>query len=148
MRATWRRFFRTRRRRTSGWFERRVKRNLTRFPEDFLFQLTARGFSDLRSRSVISNTGRGGRRYLPQVFTEHGALMAATILNSPRAIEVSVYVVRAFVQLRDLLAGNKELARRLRELERRVERKLAGHDKAIAEFLDAIRQLMNPPEPA
>jgi hypothetical protein len=97
---------------------------------------------------VISNTGRGGRRYLPQVFTEHGALMAATILNSPRAIEVSVYVVRAFVQLRDLLAGNKELARRLRELERRVERKLAGHDKAIAEILDAIRQLMNPPEPA
>src|SRR5882762_3029229 len=71
MRATWRRFFRTRRRRTSGWFERRVKRNLTRFPEDFLFQLTPREFSDLRSRSVISDTGRGGRRYLPQVFTEH-----------------------------------------------------------------------------
>src|SRR6266576_1839051 len=72
MRAIWRRFFRTRSRRTSGWFERWAKRNLTRFPEDFLFQLTAREFSDLRSRSVISNTGRGGRRYLPQVFTEHG----------------------------------------------------------------------------
>jgi ATP-dependent Clp protease ATP-binding subunit ClpA len=73
--------------------------------------------------------------------------MAATILNSPRAIEVSVYVVRAFVQLRDLLAGNKVLAQRLRELERRLESKLAAHDEAIADILAAIRQLMNPPGP-
>jgi len=71
---------------------------------------------------ATSNIGRGGRRHLPKVFTEHSALMAATILNSPRAIEVSVYVIRAFVQLRDLLAGNKELSRRLRELESRLEK--------------------------
>jgi hypothetical protein len=93
-------------------------------------KLTEQEFGALRSKFATSKAGRGGRRYLPQVFTEHGALMAATILNSPRAIEVSVYVVRAFVQLRDLLAGNKELAHRLKELEERVERKLAGHDKA------------------
>jgi hypothetical protein len=101
----------------------------------------------LRSQFATSKAGRGGRRYLPQVFTEHGALMAATILNSPRAIEVSVYVVRAFVQLRDLLAGNKELAHRLKELEERLERKLAGHDKTIVDILSAIRQLVNPPQP-
>jgi hypothetical protein len=85
---------------------------------------------------------------MPYAFTEHGALMAATILNSPRAVEVSVYVVRAFVQLRDLLVGNRELARRFADLERRLTRKLADHDQAIADILDAIRQLMNPPPPS
>jgi ATP-dependent Clp protease ATP-binding subunit ClpA len=97
-----------------------------------------------------SNTplaGRGGRRYLPRAFTEHGAIMAATVLNSQRAIEVSVYVVRAFVRLRELLATNKELAARLDELEQRVSRKLSTHDQAIAGILDAIRQLMAPPDP-
>jgi len=89
----------------------------------------------------------GGRRKLPLAFTEHGAIMAATVLETPRAVEVSVYVVRAFVQLRDLLAGNKELARRLVDLERRLTRKLADHDQAIANILDAIRQLMTPPDP-
>jgi hypothetical protein len=73
-----------------------------------MFQLTDEEFAALRSQFATSNIGRGGRRYLPYVFTEHGALMAATILDSPRAIDVSVYVVRAFVRLRDLLAGNKE----------------------------------------
>jgi hypothetical protein len=125
-----------------------VKRNAARFPEDFLLQLTAEEFAGLRSQFVISNAGRGGRRYPPQVFTEHGALMAATILNSSRAIEVSVYVVRAFVQLRGVLASNKELAQRLRQLEQRLERRLTDHDVAIADILRAIRQLMNPPEPA
>jgi hypothetical protein len=129
-------------------FNEAVKRNEAKFPAEFMFQLTQAEFSALRSRIATSNGGRGGRRYLPRVFTEHGALMAATILNSPRAIEVSVYVVRAFVQLRDLLAGNKVLALRLRELERRLESKLAAHDEAIADILAAIRQLMNPPEPA
>lgn len=129
-------------------FNQAVKRNSAKFPAEFMFQLTDDEFLALRSQFVTSNAGRGGRRYLPHVFTEHGALMAATILDSPRAIEVSVYVVRAFVQLRDLLAGNRELAQRLRELEQRLERKLAAHDVAIAEILAAIRQLMNPPEPA
>jgi hypothetical protein len=90
----------------------------------------------------------GGRRKLPIAFTEHGAIMAATVLETPRAVEVSVYVVRAFVQLRDLLAGNKELARRLADLERRLARKFADHDQAIANILDAIRQLMTPPDPS
>jgi len=129
-------------------FNEAVKRNATRFPAEFMFQLTDEEFAALRSQFATSNIGRGGRRYLPYVFTEHGALMAATILDSPRAIDVSVYVVRAFVQLRDLLAGNRELAQRFRELQRRLERKLASHDVAIADILAAIRQLMNPPEPA
>jgi hypothetical protein len=127
-------------------FNEAVKRNAAKFPAEFMFQLTLGEFAALRSQIATSNAGRGGRRYLPQVFTEHGALMAATILNSPRAVEVSVYVVRAFVQLRDLLAGNKELAQRLRELERRLESRLAAHDVAIADILAAIRQLINPPE--
>ncbi len=129
-------------------FNQAVKRNSAKFPAEFMFQLTDEEFASLRSQFVTSNAGRGGRRYPPHVFTEHGALMAATILDSLRAIEVSVYVVRAFVQLRDLLAGNRDLAQRLTELEQRLERKLAAHDEAIADILAAIRQLINPPEPA
>ena len=91
--------------------------------------------------------GRGGRRYLPYAFTEHGAIMAATILNSPRAVEMSVHVVRAFVKLRELLASNTELARRFDELEARLEKRLKRHDEAIAAILSAIRQLMNQPPP-
>ena len=88
----------------------------------------------------------GGRRYPPYAFTEHGALMAAMVLNSPHATEVSVYVVRAFVELRDTLVAHKELAKRLDELESRLQRKLTTHDQAIASILDTIRQLMAPPE--
>ena len=84
---------------------------------------------------------------MPFAFTEHGALMAGSVLNTPRAVEVSLYVVRAFVELREALATNKELAKRLDELESRLERKLATHDQAIAGILEAIRQLMAPPEP-
>ena len=85
--------------------------------------------------------------YTAEGDTEHGALMAAMVLASPRAVEVSVYVVRAFVQLRDLLAGNKDLARRLKDLERRLQRQLDDHDQAIVDILAAIRQLMRPPDP-
>jgi hypothetical protein len=129
-------------------FNQAVKRNSAKFPPDFAFTLTPEEFSSLRSHIVTSNAIRGGRRTLPKVFTEHGALMAATILNSPRAMEVSIYVVRAFVQLRDLLLGNKELAQRLGQLERRLESGLSAHDVAIAEILAAIRQLINPPQPS
>lgn len=124
-----------------------VKRNAERFPADFMFQLTMDEGAGLRSQIATSKTSasRGGRRYLPYAFTEHGAIQAANVLNSPRAIEMSVYVVRAFVQLRELLASNKELARRLDELEARIEMKLVGHDQAIAAMLSAIRRLMNPP---
>lgn len=130
-------------------FNEQVRRNLARFPADFMFQLSEDEFAALRSHFATSNekpAGRGGRRYLPFVFTEHGAIMAATILNSQRATEVSVYVVRAFVELRELLAGNKELALKLAELESRIERKLETHDQAIAGLIDAIRELMRPPE--
>ena len=126
---------------------RAIKRNADKFPSDFMFQLTAGEQEALRCQIGTSNIGRGGRRYLPYAFTEHGAIMAATLLNSPRAVEMSVYFVRAFVKLRELLVSNKELARRLDELEARIEKKLATHDHAIAAILSAIRQLMNPPPP-
>ena len=124
-----------------------VKRNAARFPSDFVFRLSAEEYAALRSQIVTSKlpTGRGGRRQLPHVFTEHGAIQAANVLNSRRAVEMSIYVVRAFVQLRSLMAANVELARRLDQLEARIEKKLIRHDEAIAAMLSAIRQLMNPP---
>jgi len=123
-----------------------VKRNSGRFPADFAFQLTKQEVEALRSQSAISNAspGRGGRRYAPRAFSEHGAIMAATVLNSQRAIEMSLHVVRAFVRLRDVIATNKALAAKLGELEQRLE----THDQAIAEIIRTIRGLALPPEPA
>ena len=118
-----------------------VSRNSERFPEDFMFQFTAEEFANLKSQFATSSWG--GRRKLPYAFTEHGAIMAASVLNSPIAIEVSVHVVRAFVRLRELVAGNKELAQKLLQLERKV----GAHDKSIAEIINAIRELMSPSEP-
>lgn len=122
-----------------------VKRNRDRFPADFLFQLTDQEVASLRSQFVISNArpGRGGRRYAPYAFSEHGALMAATVLNTARAVEMSLYVVRAFVQLREILSANKALAKKLDELEQRLD----DHDVAIAEIVQAIRELMAPAVP-
>ncbi|SRR5581483_9854904 len=121
-----------------------IKRNSDRFPEDFMFQLTGEGAERLRSQFVILKAGRGQHlKYLPHAFTEHGAIQAANILNSPRAVEMGVYVVRAFVKLREVLASNKELAQKLDQL----ERKLQTHDQAIIGILKAIRELMNPPPP-
>jgi hypothetical protein len=121
-----------------------VKRNAQRFPPDFLFPLTA-----TEKAEVVANCDHLATlkfsKTLPFAFTEHGALMAASVLNTERAVEVSVYVVRAFVQLRELLAGHKDLARRLDQLEQHLERKLTTHDQAIAGILDALRQLMAPP---
>jgi hypothetical protein len=94
----------------------------------------------LRCQIGISNAGRGGRRYLPYVFTEHGAIMAASVLNSPRAVEVSVFVVRAFVKLRQLALTHKDLGRKLNELERKV----GAHDDSIRQLIASIRQLMAP----
>jgi hypothetical protein len=120
-----------------------VRRNLARFPREFMFQLTIQEVADLMSQIAISKPGRGGTRKLPLAFTEHGAIMAATVLNSRRAIEVSVFVIRAFVQMRVQLAASKLLGKRLDELERRV----GTHDRAIGEILSAIRQLTSPPSP-
>src|SRR5882757_3305998 len=108
----------------------------------------SRTISASRSQSVTLKPGRGQNiKFLPYAFTEHGAIMAATVLNSSRAVEMSIYVVRAFVQLRELISSNKDLARRLDQLEARIEKKLVTHDDAIAAMLSAIRQLMNPPPP-
>ncbi len=121
-----------------------VKRNSERFPGDFMFRLEFQEVTNLRSQSVTSSytlLGRhGGRRSLPFAFTEHGAIMAATMLNSPRAIDASVYVVRAFVRLRALVAGHHQLAEKLVELERRVE----GHDDSIRSLVTTIRRMMEP----
>lgn len=122
-----------------------VKRNAERFPEDFMFRLTA-----VEKQEVVTNCDHLTRlkfsSALPFAFTEHGAIQAANVLASPQAVEMSVYVVRAFVRLRELIASNTELAQRLDELERRVEQKLHTHDQAIAGLINTIRELMRPPE--
>ena len=118
-----------------------VRRNRERFPADFMFQLTANEFADLKSQFATSSWG--GRRKLPYAFTEHGTIIAATVLNSVRALEMSIYIVRVFVQLRELLASNKELTAKLDELEHRV----GAHDRVIVDLVNAIRELMQAPEP-
>ena len=117
-----------------------VKRNRERFPDDFVFQLSQDEFAALRSQSAISNAGRGGRRTPPYAFTEHGAIMAASVLNSQRAIEMSVFVVRAFVRLRSILSTQVEMLRKLEELENKV----GEHDDALRSIIQTIRQLMAP----
>ncbi|HLF12110.1 MAG TPA: ORF6N domain-containing protein [Gammaproteobacteria bacterium] len=129
---------------TTARLNEAVKRNAERFPEDFMFRLTGEEYATLISQIATSKPGRGGRRKPPWAFTEHGAIQAANVLNSSRAIMMGVYVVRAFVQLRELLASNKELAHRFDELEARLTKRLVAHDQAIAAILSAIRHLMNP----
>jgi hypothetical protein len=136
-------------------FNEQVRRNSERFPEDFMFQLTAEEFANLRCQSGTSSlrsqiatsnnpvgnpAGRGGRRHLPYAFTEHGAIMAASVLNSPRAVEASVQVVRAFVQLRQMLASNAELSGKLAALEKKYDIKFRA-------VFEAIRELMTPSDP-
>ena len=135
-----------------------VRRNFDRFPEDFMFQLTWEEGAALRSQSVILNASAGSGlrsrsatskrgahlKYRPSAFTEQGVAMLSTVLRSKQAVQVNIEVMRAFVRLRGLLTANRELASKFNEL----ERKLSSHDRAIAGILDAIRQLMTPPEPA
>jgi hypothetical protein len=118
-----------------------VKRNIRRFPDDFMFQLTREEDETLRSQTVISKKGRGGRRYCPYAFTEQGVAMLSRVLNSDRAIEVNIAIMRAFVKLRELLGTHKDLARKLEDL----ERKLGQHDQKFQIAFEAIRQLMGPP---
>jgi hypothetical protein len=118
-----------------------VNRNRSRFPADFMFQLKPREFAILRLQFATSRRGHGGRRSLPYAFTEHGAIMAATVLNSDRAVEMSVFVVRAFVRVRATLAANKELAGKIEELEKH----LVTHDGSIQEIVRLIKRLMEPP---
>lgn len=127
---------------TTKRLNEQVKRNRERFPDDFMFQLTREEAESLRrSRSQIATLKRGQNiKYLPYAFTEHGAIMAANVLNSERAVRASVAVVRAFIHLRQMLASNAELAKQLKELERK-------YDRQFKVVFDAIRQLMTPPEP-
>jgi len=117
-----------------------IKRNAKRFPADFLFRLSPAEYQNLRSQNATSSSSHGGRRYLPHAFTEHGAIMAATVLNSKRAIEMSIFVVRAFVRMRQALAMNQQIVTKLSEIEMRLE----SHDVEIQELVDAIRELMAP----
>ncbi len=125
---------------TTKRLNEQLRRNQKRFPRDFAFQLTKTEATTLMSQFATSNL-RGGRRYLPWVFTEHGAIMLASVLNSEIAIAASVRVVRAFVRLREMISANAELAHKLSELEHRMD----GHDQAIAQLFAAIRQLLQPP---
>jgi hypothetical protein len=136
-----------------------VKRNLGRFPPDFAFQLTLEEWAalspqiatseaapDLRSQIATSSL-HGGRRYPPFAFTEHGAIMAATVLNSPRAVQMSLFVVRAFVKMRAALTDTRELARKLAALEQELKGRLDVHEAAIVEFMQRIMKILDPPLP-
>ena len=126
-------------------FNEAVKRNLDRFPEDFMFRLTKEEWEELRaltSQNAILKTGRGGhRKYAPLAFTEHGALMAANLLNSPRAVSMSLYVIRAFVKLREDLAANAAILKRLAE----IDKTLLLHDGALRDIFQKLRPLLEPP---
>jgi ORF6N domain len=122
-------------------FNEAVKRNRPRFPDDFLFQLTKEEAEGLTSQSAMSKPGSGGRRTLPWAFTEHGALQASNVLNSPRAIAMSVYVIRAFIRLREVLAENQVMAKRMAD----VEKTLVTHDAALRDIYQKIRPLLLPP---
>ena len=129
---------------TTKRFNQQVRRNLARFPADFMFQLTDDESAALRLQFATLKTGRGQhRKYLPLAFTEHGAIMAATLLNSPRATALSVYVVRAFVELRGMLASNQALANKVNTLERKV----SVHERNIAELADSMAELLATPPP-
>jgi hypothetical protein len=133
---------------TTARLNEQVKRNRDRFPDDFMFHLTEDEHECLISQNAISNKGRGGRRFSPYAFTEHGAVMAASVLNTPKAVEVSVYVVRAFVRQRALLASNAEFALKLEQLEKRLavsfmlhEDKLDDHDNQLEQIIETIREM-------
>ncbi len=125
---------------TTGRLNEQVRRNLGRFPADFMFTLTRRELTNMISQNAISSGGHGGRRRTPRAFTEHGAVMLASVLNSPVAVAASIQVVRAFIQLRGLLASHQELVRRLDELE-------GKYDSQFRVVFQAIRELMQPPAP-
>jgi hypothetical protein len=129
---------------TTARLNQQVRRNRKKFPPDFVFELTREEFDNLMLHFATSSSRYGGRRKLPLAFTEHGAIMAATVLNSPQAVLMSVLIVRAFVKMRETLVNHRVLVRKLAELERR----LTGHDDAIRHLFEVIRQLLALPEPS
>jgi hypothetical protein len=126
-------------------FNEAVKRNRDRFPEDFMFQLTRDEAPSLTSQFAMSKSGRGGRRSLPYAFTEHGTVMAANILRSQKAIQMSVFVVRAFIRMRQMLIEQRSLARKVEELEKELTARIDIHETAINEILGQIKRLLSPP---
>lgn len=116
-----------------------VKRNKKRFPVDFMFKLNDDESNFLRSQNVISNIGRGGRRYLPYVFTEHGILMLSSVLNSNKAIQVNIQIMRTFIKLRNILAEHNDILRKIEKMEK-------NYDRQFRIVFDIIRELNNPPE--
>ncbi len=127
---------------TTSRLNEQVKRNIDRFPADFMFQLDKNEFDNLKSHFATSSPSWGGRRKIPYAFTEHGTIMAASVLNSPKAVQMSIYVVRAFVKLRQILAPYREIEKRLAQ----HEKKLQTHDKQIIQVIKAIQLLMPPPQ--
>ena len=126
-------------------FNEAVKRNRNRFPEDFAFQLTHQEVANLISQYAISRSGHGGVRKLPWVFTEHGAVMAANILRSERAVQMSVFVVRAFIRMRAALGDSRDLARKLAALEKEIKARLDIHESAIVDTLRRLMEIIDPP---
>jgi phage regulator Rha-like protein len=129
---------------TTKRLNEQLKRNKHRFPKDFAFQLNAREMGELRSQNVTTSSEHGGRRKFPYVFTEHGAIMLASVLNSKVAVAASVNVVRTFVSMREAISRNKKLAEKFAEIEGRLD----GHDETLAELFAAIRQLIDGPDEA
>ncbi len=125
---------------TTGRFNEAVKRNLARFPDDFAFILTQEEANSLLSQNAIAKTGRGGRTTPPRVFTEHGAMMAAMLLKSDRAITMSLYVVRAFIQMREQIAANDSVLKRLAE----IDKTLFAHDDALRALWGQLEPLLMP----
>jgi len=119
-----------------------VKRNIERFPQDFMFELTKEEFNTWRSQFVTSKADRKGLRYVPMAFTEQGVAMLSSVLHSKKAIQVNIAIMRVFVRFKEIISTHKEFARKLNELERKLEK----HDEEIRAIFEAIRQLMTPPE--
>jgi len=124
---------------------RAIKRHANRFPNDFLFRLTRQEFANLRCQIGTSSSRYGGRRFLPYAFTEHGAIMAATVLNSPQAVQMSVFVVRAFLKMRAALSDTRLLARKLAALEQDLKDRLNVHEAAIVTILQRVMDILDPP---
>jgi hypothetical protein len=128
----------------TGRLNEQMARNPLRFPTDFMFQLTQQEYNTLRSQFAISKTGRGGRRFLPYVFTQEGIAMLSSVLNSERAIQVNVAIMRTFVRMRELTAKNDSLTRKLDALEKKYNAKLKHHDIQFKTVFDVIRKMLTP----
>jgi len=132
---------------TTARLNQQVRRNADRFPPDFVFQLTKDEYDRLMLQNATSKKGRGGRRKIPLAYTEHGAIMAANVLNSKRAVQMSVFIVRAFIKMRQTMSANKVFFEKLSELEKKLTQRLDTHEQAIVYVLSELKKLMEPPPP-